>query len=170
MRASASGSISFWRNGTPVETNLELDYEIYGQAEASLGWLNATVDLGADKEFSPAELGESFVGKIQAQCRAAGRAIAHLKILFATAEGSDRIALTTSFNHAIWDGERRLDIAREASAIINARIATTPAELRWMVEDAVLATARELGVSATFLDMESFAPAPPQRPVVQGAN
>jgi len=44
-------------------TGLDLDYEIYGQAEASLGWLNATVDLVSDQEFLLAELGEAVVVK-----------------------------------------------------------------------------------------------------------
>ena len=152
------------------EKTLDLDYEVYGQAEASLGWLNATVDLVSDKYFPPAELGEVVVGKIQEQCRATESAIAHLKILLVTAGGSDRIALTTSSRQAVWDGEGNLGLVRESSAIINARVGARPEELRRIVEDALQSAARERGVSATVVDLESFAPAPPQRPVPRAAN
>jgi G3E family GTPase len=151
-------------------TDLDLDYEIYGQAETSLGWLNATVDLTSDRDFRPAELGEAVVVNIQEQCRATKSAIAHLKLLLVTAEGSGRIALTTSSGQAAWDGEGNLGLVREASAIINARVGTNPGKLRRMVEDALQSAAREQGVSATVLDMESFAPLPPKRPVLQSAN
>jgi len=151
-------------------TGLDLDYEIYGQAEASLGWLNATVDLVSDQEFLLAELGEAVVVKIQEQCRVAESAIAHLKILLVSAEGSDRIALTTSVSQAAWDGEGNLGLVREASAVINARVGANPRDLRRIVESALQAAAREQGVSATVQDLESFAPLPPQRPVLQPAD
>lgn len=150
-------------------TGVDLDYEIYGQAEASLGWLNATVDLVSDQEFSPAALGESVVAKVQEQCRVAESAIAHLKVLLVSAEASDRIALTTSIGQAKWDGEGNLGLVREASAVINARVGANPMELRRMVESALQAAALDLGLSATVQHLESFAPLPPQRPVLQPA-
>ena len=175
MSAKTGSRISEWVDQlmgerTPGEHNLDLDYEVYGQAEATLGWLNATVDLVSDKEFLPAELGEAVVGKIQAQCLAAESAIAHLKILLVTAGGSDRIALTTSASQAVWDGEGNLGLVREASAIINARVGAKPEDLRRIVEGALQFAARERGVSASVLDLESFAPAPPKRPVLRSAN
>jgi G3E family GTPase len=152
------------------EKNLELDYEVYGQAEASLGWLNATVDLISDNEFPPVELGEAVVGKIKEQCRLTESAIAHLKILFVTAEGSARIGLTASAGQAVWDGEGNLGLVSEASAVINARVGVNPDELRRIVESALQSAARERRVVATVVDLESFAPAPPKRPVLQAAN
>jgi G3E family GTPase len=155
---------------SPGERNLDLDYEVYGQAEASLGWLNATVDMVSDKEFAPVELGEAVVGKIREQCTAMESAIAHLKILFVTAEGSDRIGLTTSASQAVWDGEGNLGLVREASAVINARVGVSPEELRRIVESALQSAARERRIVATVVNLESFAPAPPKRPVLQAAN
>src|SRR5208282_2147006 len=149
---------------------LDLDYEIYGQAEASLGWLNATVDLASAQEFPLTELGEAVVAKIQEQCRVVESPIAHLKILFVAAGRSDRIALTTRDSHAAWDGEGNLGHVRKASAVINARVAAHPEELRRVVEDSLQAAAREQGVSATVRRLEPFAPAPPKRPVFQASD
>ena len=69
-----------------------------------------------------------------------------MKILLVTAEGSDRIALTTTAGEAAWDGDGNLGFVREASAVINARVGTSPEELRRMVESALRAAARERGV------------------------
>jgi G3E family GTPase len=146
---------------------LDLDYEIYGEAESSLGWLNATVNLVSDHEFDLAELGEAIVFKIQEQCLSAETAIAHLKILLVSPEASDRIALTNTASPAVWDGEGNLGLVREASAIINARVGAAPEELQRMVESALQAAAQTQKVSATVQIMESFAPSPPQRPVLQ---
>ena len=172
MSAKMGSGINEWvdqllRERSADDKNLDLDYQIYGQAEVSLGWLNATVDFVSDQDFSPTELGEAVVGKIQEHCLVKRIAIAHLKILFVTAAGSDRISLTTSVSQAGWDGEGNLGLVRETSAIINARVGTKPQELRRIVEEALQFSALERGVSAAILNVESFSPAPPQRPVLQ---
>jgi G3E family GTPase len=149
---------------TAHSKEIDIDYDIYGQAEASLGWLNATVDLVSEKEFRPAEVAEAVIQGIQERCLAAHHAIAHLKILFVTAEGSDRIALTTSTGRPVWDGPGNLGSVRESSAIINARVAAKPEELRTIVEGALQFATHAQGVSAEVVNLESFAPAPPQRP------
>ena len=149
---------------SPGDRELDLDYGIYGQAEASLGWLNATVDLASDKEFSPADFGETLVAEVRQECRRSESAIAHLKILLVTTEESDRISLTSTMNQASWDNDGNLPAVREASVIINGRVSTSPAALRRMVEEALQSAARRQGVVATIQDVESFAPAPPQRP------
>ncbi len=146
--------------------DLDVDYDLYGRAEASLGWLNATLDLASETEFLPAEWGEAVVGAIQAESVAGDAAIAHVKVLLVTAHGSDRIGLTTNPVHAQWDGAAPLAPVREASAIINARVATAPETLRSIVEHALESTTRESGIQATVLHMESFAPEPPKRPIV----
>jgi hypothetical protein len=146
---------------------VDVDYELYGQAEAALGWLNATVDLVADQEFRPAVWGEALINEVQVACLATAAAIAHVKILLVTPDGSDRIGLTANAGRAIWDAGGNLAPAREVSAIINARVATSPEELQRVVEHALQSAARASGVRAAVLHMESFAPAPPTRPVLE---
>lgn len=63
-----------------------------------------------------------------------------------------------------WDRDASLVPVREASAIINARVATAPDTLRRIVEHALRSVTHDLGVRAKMLDLESFAPAPPKRP------
>jgi G3E family GTPase len=150
--------------------DLHLDYDIYGRAESFLGWLNATVELVSSEQFSPIEFGEKLITAIQEKCAASDRAIAHLKILVATTEGSDRVALTTNHGHPAWSGAGTLSPAREATTIINARIVANPDIVRKFVEDAIFAISSELKMSATVQDIESFSPPPPSRPSqLQGA-
>lgn len=175
ISAKTGAGIDEWVNqllGERPDENriLDLDYEIYARAEASLGWLNATVDLISVQPFALADLGLAVVAKVQEQCQAAKIAIAHLKVLLVTAEGSDRIALTTSDGQPAWDGDGNLGLVREASAVINARVGVNPEELRRMIESALHSAAREQRVSVRVQVLESFAPSPPQRPVLQPAS
>jgi G3E family GTPase len=169
MSATTGAGVDEWvsqllNTSSRNDRALDIDYEIYGRAEASLGWLNATVDLVSKKEFSPARLGETVIEAFRAACAEVDVAIAHVKILLATAHGSDRIALTTNDARPRWDHDASLAPVREASAIINARVATSPDTLRRIAEHALDSATESLGVRAKMLDLESFAPAPPKRP------
>ncbi len=144
---------------------LELDYDLYGQAEASLGWLNANVDLRAQSEFHATDLGETLLANVQESCRIARWAVAHVKIMFVTAEGNDWIALTESEGRAAWGGSRELPPCREASVIVNARVAADPERLRLMIEECVHQLTESRGITATVSHIESFAPLPPKAPV-----
>jgi G3E family GTPase len=144
---------------------LDLDYEVYGQAEASLGWLNATVELASEREFSLGGLGRQLISEIQRVCDSEGHAIANLKLLFVTGEGSNWISVTNAGAPAMWNAEMTLPPSRHASLIINARVSADPGELRCIVEKSFHSLAAEHGVGATVQDMEAFAPLPPKRVV-----
>jgi G3E family GTPase len=175
MSAKTGAGVSEWVEqiltgqagaGQAGERDLELDYDTYGRAEASLGWLNASIDLVAENEFSSSDLGESLIAGIQEACRLSGRAVAHVKIMFATAEGSDWIALTESGGKPAWGGEKELSPSREASMIINARVCAEPEHLQQMVGACLQQVTTDRNVRSTVCHIESFSPLPPQRPGV----
>lgn len=143
---------------------VQVDYDRYGAAEATLGWLNATIDLASPKEFRCTNLGETIVARVQLACREAEFPVAHLKIMFITAEGSDWIALTDTGGSAVWGMALELPACREASMIINARVCARPEELEQLVQDALRQATSERGVVATVQHIESFAPQPPVPP------
>src|SRR5262249_40970588 len=58
----------------------ELDYEMYAEGEAMLGWFNATVRLASSKPFSGNRLLEALASAIQRALETAGAEIAHLKM------------------------------------------------------------------------------------------
>jgi G3E family GTPase len=152
--------------GHAGERDLQLDYDTYGRAEASLGWLNASIDLVAERVLSSIDLGEALITRIQDACRLSGYQVAHVKIMFATAEGSDWIAITESSGKPAWGGERELPWSREASMIINARVCDEPEHLRQVVEACVQQVTADRNVRATVCHIESFSPLPPKRPGV----
>jgi G3E family GTPase len=141
---------------------LEIDYETYALAEAALGWLNATVDMTSTNKFSPRQVGETLIEQIRSRCLTADSGIAHLKILVATAEGSDRIALTESHGPPQWSEQRQFASTCDASVIINARVCSKPERLRQMVEDSISDAADSLGILSNVQHMESFSPSPPK--------
>jgi G3E family GTPase len=155
---------------------LEIDYETYGRAEGSLGWLNATVDWVSPRAFSARDLGERLVKRIQDECQSANAPIAHLKVLLATSERSDQVAVTNSQCVPSWNGPAEFSPEREVSMIINARVSTSPEELRKMVVDTLAVIGREEGIAVTVQDVQAFAPKPPkprfrfQIPVQSQAN
>jgi len=170
MSAKTGSGVSDWveqiSTGSAGERELQLDYDTYGRAEASLGWLNASLDLVSQREFFSTDLGEALITKIQELCRISGCAVAHVKTMFVTADGSDWIALTESNRKAAWGSDRELPRCREASMIINARVCTDPDQLRQIIEECVKQVTVDRGISATVRHIESFSPLPPRPPVV----
>ena len=144
------------------ERILDIDYDVYAQAEAALGWLNATVDVTSAHDFSPRELASTLIRRMQRSAIKGGMSIAHLKILVATATETDRIALTDNQGFPQWSVGGDFPDARELSLVINARIHTTPEELARVTEDSLAESVRALGVSAQVAHLESFSPLPPK--------
>jgi G3E family GTPase len=169
MSAKTGLGVSEWvdliRSSEAGGRELQMDYDVYGQAEASLGWLNANIDLTSGQQFRSIDLGEALMARIQQACQTSGSAVAHLKIMFVTAEGNDWIALTEGEGRAAWGGNHELPCCPEASMIINARVCAAPDHLQKLIEESVKQVTSERGISAAFCDLESFSPLPPTRPV-----
>lgn len=71
-------------------TATELDYGLYAEGEALLGWFNATVRLTCPEPFSGNELLQSLASTIQRRLASAGAEVAHLKMTLAPDEdGAD---------------------------------------------------------------------------------
>lgn len=147
----------------PRGRELEVDYEVYAAAEASLGWLNATVDIASSCAFAPKEVAEGLLTRIQQSCASAGHAIAHLKIMMVTSEGNDFVALASSAGRGVWGESQGLPAATEASIIVNARISSAPEALRQLFEDSLgcVASAQQLRFQVPGL--ECFSPPAPKR-------
>jgi G3E family GTPase len=170
MSAQSGSGVNEWveqiLTGRTEERELELDYDLYGRAEASLGWLNANIDLSSQTEFHPTDVGAALMARVQECCRIAGWAIAHVKIMLVTAEGNDWIALTGSQGPAAWGGNHELPPCREASTIVNARVVADPLQLRLMIEECVQKVVNGSNLKATVRHLESFSPLPPKPPDV----
>lgn len=107
---------------------LEIDYDRYGEGEALLGWLNATVEIKADDgldEFDGNELLQSLASSLKEKLELAGAEVAHLKMTLTPAGDPFEIAAINlvrgdslpELSHRLYepleDGELLLNIRAE---------------------------------------------------------
>lgn len=138
-----------------------VDYKVYAEGEASLGWLNASAELQAgDASFDWAGLAARLMDELTAACREQGTEVAHLKLHLQAGPGAVQANLTSCRE------EPRLQVhgqpgGAQAHLIVNARCAMDPDHLREMVTSALEAAASGR-VAYSITTLESFKPSPPQ--------
>lgn len=140
---------------------LDIDYDLYARAEASLGWFNAAVDVVSNKYFSPQELAQTIIMQIKRHILEQEAMIAHLKILVTSGNLSDRIALTDNYNYPRWSNETVFPRTRDLSLVINARIHTSPVKLTKLINDSLQESAFLFNATTRMRQLESFSPAAP---------
>jgi hypothetical protein len=138
-----------------------VDYIVYAEAEACLGWLNASLHLQGAHPFSARQWLTDFLACLSDNLRAAQAEIAHVKVYISA---GDRMlkAGVTGFDRGI-DWELTSDgMVSEAMATVNARVRCEPDVLRQAVEEAALLVADRMHLSTAFDQVECFSPSPPQ--------
>jgi G3E family GTPase len=61
---------------------MDVDYDVYADGEALLGWLNATVNVQSIEEFEASDLLRAVATDVQSHLRKEGAEIAHFKMTF----------------------------------------------------------------------------------------
>ena len=139
---------------------LDIDYDIYAEGEAELGWLNGGVDVTADAPFLLDDLLLGVVRTLQDSLGEADAEPAHLKTI-GLAEGAFGVANLISRDAA---AELSLPSRAEvttADLIVNARVACDPELLEVHVRRAVEEMCARLNATATFREVRSFRPGRP---------
>jgi G3E family GTPase len=139
---------------------MDVDYDIYAEGEAELGWLNATVDVESDDKFRLDDITLAVVDQIRDALKTTDSEPAHLKVL-----GSSNSAVAVA-NLVSSDTESLLSIESDSSVssarlIVNARVCQDPDDLKQVVLAVVEALATKFGVKATVESIESFRPGRP---------
>ena len=140
---------------------MDVDYELYAEGEALLGWLNATVQLAAPAGFDADATLKTIASGIQQ--RLAGSEIAHLKMTLNPDTGLGDIA---AVNLVRSDFVPELSLTLEESVesgqlIINCRAEATPEAIRDAVQ-ATIAALNTSAMSAQVEHLEFFRPGKPQ--------
>jgi len=149
----------------PGGATMDLDYDIYAEAEAMLGWLNCTVHVSAPRLFDGRQLVTYVAREIHQRLSGLGYEIAHLKMVLSRDDSLDEVlALNVVRNDFVPEVVPAL-AERLASGrlLINLRAEAPPDRLRTAVMDA-LERRRQTFESLT-LDvqhLEHFQPARPQ--------
>jgi Ni2+-binding GTPase involved in maturation of urease and hydrogenase len=139
---------------------LDLDYDLYAEGEAELGWLNASLAArAAAQPFDLDELLLAIVHRLGERLRDRGET-AHLKAI-GLWEGFYGVANLVSRDAAAELSLPSRCQATEAELVINARVAVDPKELEEQVRDAVAEISGRLGVEAAFRQVQSFRPGRP---------
>lgn len=139
---------------------LDIDYDIYAEGEAELGWLNSSLTVSSENPFSLDEFLLDVVQTLQTTLREAGSEPAHLKTI-GLWEGYFGVANLISS-----DAEPQLSLpsnstVQQADVIVNARVACDPEQLTEYVKSAVEDAAARQGATAEFRDTQSFRPGRP---------
>lgn len=139
---------------------LELDYDIYAEGEAELGWLNASLEVQADELFDLDALLMGIIEQLRSQLAEAAAETAHLKTIGMAQDGHGVANLVSS------DSPAELSMAsdcrtRHVDLIINARVAMDPEDLESQVRQAVTLVVEQLPARVHFRQTQSFRPGRP---------
>ena len=143
----------------PAGDFIDVDYDVYAQGEAELGWVNATY---AVKSKAPVDLDryvEQVVRALGDRIKALAE-IAHLKGLARTPTATSVANLVSSAS----DVEISLSSADAASVfelIINARVAIDPSQLALCVDESVASVSDDLACVATRTAQQALRPGRP---------
>lgn len=140
---------------------LDIDYDVYAAAEATLGWLNATVVVDGKSAFSPAEFATQFMNRVVNYASQAGLTIAHLKTFVEAGAESDRIAVTEPRSEPRWNGPANFAPVKRMLLIVNARVCADPERLSMLIRDALQTTANAFALDTSVPHLESFSPSRP---------
>lgn len=116
----------------------DIDYDIYAEGEAALGWLNAEIALDARKCCVPdwRLLGFLLAQRIRDACRKRNAPVGHVKMLMTTGGKTCAVNLTGLKGKVDLRGE--VDETRpKARLVVNARVEMPPKELERLLRDAL---------------------------------
>lgn len=143
---------------------MEVDYDIYADGEALLGWLNCTIEMTSAAEFDANEAIRSLAVDLQNRLDACGAEVAHLKMTFSPDEQLAGEIATVNLVRNDWVPELSMqldDVVSGGQLIINLRAEADPAALAHLVREAVVRLTETTGIVARVEHEEHFRPGRP---------
>src|SRR6056297_3072144 len=144
------------------DTTMQVDYDVYADGEAELGWLNARARLtsqGLAIELDRVVV--ELVEGLKSRFAAIDAEPAHLKVLATDGQHASVANLISS------DSSTMLSVSsesadREVTLTINARVRVDPQDLEQAVRGSLQAITESLQSELTLLDLRSFRPGRPE--------
>ncbi len=139
---------------------MDVDYDVYAQGEAELGWLNSQLTLSSQKEFQLDQFLMNILRELQYEFAILSAETAHLKAI-GMWEGYYAVANVISS-----DTEPQLSLqsnceTKSANIVVNARVAIDPDVLAEMVRKVVDRQAIDMELIAEIDTLQSFRPGRP---------
>ena len=147
--------------GLQRNEQIEVDYDIYAEGEAELGWLNCGVNLTSDDEpFALDQIIVELIEHLREGIIQSGLEAAHVKIF---GQFSSDVAIANLVGSAESVELSRCSGASVPSAIltVNARVVADPAALELLVVEAVSTLAASHNLSSQIEKMQRFRPGRP---------
>ena len=144
---------------TDAGSNLaEVNYDIYAEGEAVLGWLNATLELKGDS-IDWDKFAENLLNALSRRFDASNSAVGHVKLIL-QAKDSFLIGNLTGNNEAP-NIRRSAGIANEAKMTLNARVQMEPEKLEKIVLEEMAAVCGT-DIESSILALQCLSPGRPQ--------
>ena len=148
-----------------ARTAMQVDYQIYADGEALLGWLNCTVQLDAKKSFDSDKFLKHLASEIQKRLSAKKAEVAHMKMTLSP-EGSlsgEIAGVNLVRNDFVPELAFELEAPiKAAQLIINLRAEAAPDVLGAAVREGLQATVKKFPtLTATIDHLEHFRPGKP---------
>lgn len=142
---------------------MQVDYEVYADGEARLGWLNGTAQISAAEPFDANALLPRLARAIQGRLQELGAEVAHLKMTLDPATPFGELAaLSLVRNDFVPELSRTLpEPVTRGDLTINLRAEADPAVLREVVEQSVSQTAGAV-LTVHWQALQAFKPGKPQ--------
>lgn len=144
---------------------MAVDYQVYAEGEALLGWLNATVSLQSDDEFDANLFLKQLASQVQGRLQSDGAEIAHYKMTFSPDDGIAGELASIHLVRSDYIPELGMELDEPTTGgklIINLRAEADPASLMQFVQ-ASLDQVKEsfFGLEARLEHEEHFRPGKP---------
>lgn len=139
---------------------LDIDYDIYAEGEAELGWLNTVARVTAPEAFELDKILLDLISRVQVALGRENLEPAHLKTI-GLWEGffgvANLVASTMSPELSLPSNCR----VKEVDLVVNARVACDPQQLTELVHAAIQETAAAVNATAEIGSTQSFRPGRP---------
>jgi G3E family GTPase len=141
--------------------NLEIDYDIYAEAEAQLGWLNASFTF--DGHITDAAVFcNGLFEEIFSRLKAAEAEVAHFKLWSQDAENNLKISAVRNLGSNLMNHTTSHSWTSERLAVwVNARVNLEPSKLNAIVSQALRSIEQEYRIDISVEQMNCFAPSRP---------
>jgi len=139
---------------------MEVDYDIYAEGEAELGWLNSQVVVESKQGIELDAFLMDLISRLHSRLLSSGAEAAHLKVI-GLCDSSYAVANVVS---NVTGPELSLPSGTNtttANVVVNARVAIDPSDLEIMVREELAATAQFFGVEQKVVSLQSFRPGRP---------
>lgn len=140
---------------------MAVDYEVYAEGEALLGWLNATLRLSSEDGFDANEVLKTLTDRIQRNLAQAESETAHLKMTFEPSRGLGELAVINVVGgEFVSELSQRVDERYgDGTLIVNLRAEGEPEVLKAALLEAVSELS---GLNASVEHLEHFKPGKPE--------